>query len=313
METSTLSAFTTALTILAEKSDNLMIVDAGMSTLSGTQRFAERFPKQHINTGIAEANQIGLAAGLAQTGKIPFAFGMSVFLTGEAYNTIRQSVALSNANVKLIGTHSGIASSPDGAQHQSLEDIALMRTMPNMKVYSPADEYEATALAAHVFEEKGPCFVRLTDIPSKVIYGKQEGLSFQSDKGEILMDGKDLTIFATGTTVAQSLQAAELLREQENIEPRVVNISTIKPIDEELIVRCAKETRLLISVEDHSIIGGLGSAIAEVTSKLHPAKLARIGIKDCFGRSGQRDDLYERFEINAKGIFFQIQEALKKQ
>ena len=241
--------------------------------------------------------------GLATTGKIPFASTFAVFATGRSYDQIRNSICYPNLNVKICATHSGITVGEDGATHQMLEDIALMRVLPNMKVISPSDDIQTKWAIEEAYKQKGPVYIRLSRLATPIIY--EENQNFQFGKMVQIGDGKDATVFATGDVVAEALKAKEELK-IKGINIRVIDVHTIKPIDEEMIIKCAKETNKLISIEDHNIIGGLGSAIAEVLVKKYPAKLNILGVKDTFGKSGKAEELLNYYKLDYNAIVEQF-------
>lgn len=280
------------------KYKNIVVLDADLSGSVKTSNFAKCYSERHFNLGIAEANMIGTAAGFAIRGKIPFAATFAVFATGRDYDQIRASVCYPNMNVKIIGSHAGIMTGEDGATHQALEDIALMRVLPNMKVFCPADSVEACQVIEKICEDFGPAYIRLGRSGVPVIY--DSSYKFAIGRGSIVREGEKICIFATGSVVASALEAGEKLNAE------VVNICSIKPIDEELIVKCAKKCEVLFSVEDHSVIGGLGSAISEVLTSNYPAKLYRIGMYDKFGESGKGADLYRKYRLDGAGLYEQI-------
>ena len=272
-------------------------IDADLAGATQTKLFAKEFPDRFFDIGIAEANMIGTAAGLATCGKIPFASTFAVFAAGRAYDQIRNSVCYPNLNVKICATHAGVTVGEDGATHQMLEDMALMRALPNMTVISPSDDTQAKWVIREISKIEGPVYVRLARLATPVIYEENE--KFEIGKAVQIGEGTDGTVFATGVTVAEAIKAQEELREK-GIDIRVVDIHTVKPIDKEMIIKCAKETKKLVSVEDHSIIGGLGSAISEVLTEEYPAKLERMGMKDIFGKSGKAEAIVEAFVKNEK-------------
>ncbi|MBR6033545.1 MAG: transketolase family protein [Clostridia bacterium] len=288
-----------ALAKLGEENENIVVLDADLAGATKTDIFKKAFPSRHFDMGIAEQDMISTAAGMATCGKIPYVSTFAVFAAGRAYDQIRSSVCYPNNNVKVCATHCGITVGEDGATHQMLEDISLMRTMPNMKVFCPSDDTETKWLIKEISKIDGPVYVRLARLATPVIY--DENQKFEIGKGIQIGDGTDATVFATGVTVAEAIKAQEEL-EKQGISIRVVDIHTIKPIDSELIIKCAKETKKLISIEDHSIIGGLGSAIAEVLTDKYPAKLIRIGINDTFGKSGKAEELMKYYGLTAEGI-----------
>lgn len=284
---------------LGEKNKNIVVLDADLSTATKTEIFAKKFEDRFFDMGIAEQDMIGTAAGFATCGKIPFASTFAVFAAGRAYDQIRNSVCYPNLNVKICATHAGITVGEDGATHQMLEDIAMMRTLPNLKVFSPSDDIETKFIIKEISKLNGPCYVRLSRLATPVIYDENE--KFEIGKAKQIGKGQDATIFATGVCVSESLKAKEEL-EKQGIYVRVVDIHTIKPIDKDTIIKCAKETKKLITVEDHNIIGGLGSAICEVLAEEFPAKVTRLGINDTFGKSGNAVELMKYFGIDSEAI-----------
>ena len=295
-----------ALVELGKENEKIVVLDADLSTATKTQLFAKEFPERFFDMGIAEANMMGTAAGFASCDMIPYASTFAVFAAGRAYDQIRNMIAYPNLNVKICATHCGVTVGEDGATHQMLEDIALMRTVPNMTVISPSDDIETKYLVKEISKIKGPVYVRLARLKTGKIY--EEGSKFEIGKAIQIGDGTDATVFATGVTVEQALIAKEKLEEQ-GINIRVVDMHTIKPIDEEMIIKSASETKKLISIEDHSIIGGLGSSICEVLADKKPTKLTRLGINDTFGKSGKAEELMEYFQITSEKI---IEEVLKQ-
>ena len=288
-----------ALTELGKENENVVVLDADLSEATKTNIFAKEFPERFFDMGIAEANMMGVASGLASAGKIAYASTFAAFAAGRSYDQIRCSIAYPKANVKICATHSGVTVGEDGATHQMLEDISLMRTMPNMLVMSVCDDLETKWAVKEISKMEGPVYLRLARLKTENIYEKSQ--EFKIGKGIQIGSGTDGTVFATGVCVSQALIAKKIL-EEKGINIRVVDIHTIKPIDRELIVKCAKETKKLISIEDHSIIGGLGSAIAEVLIEEYPVKLIRLGVHDTFGKSGKAEELMEYFGITAKDI-----------
>ena len=288
-----------ALENLGEKNQDVVVLDADLSGATKTNIFAKKFPERFFNMGIAESNMIGTAAGLATCGKIAYASTFAAFAAGRAYDQIRASVCYPKLNVKICATHSGITVGEDGATHQMIEDISLMRTLPNMTVISTSDDTETKWAVEEISKIEGPVYLRLGRLATPVIYDKNQ--CFEIGKGIQIGEGKDGTVFATGVTVIEAIKAKEEL-EKIGINIRVVDIHTIKPIDKELVVKCAKETSKLISIEDHSIIGGLGSAISEVLTDSYPKKLVRMGINDEFGKSGDAIGLMKYFKITSKDI-----------
>ena len=288
-----------ALLDLGKENKDVVVLDADLATATKTNLFAKEFPDRFFDMGIAEANMIGTAAGFATCGKIPYASTFAVFAAGRAYDQIRNSVCYPNLNVKICATHSGITVGEDGATHQMLEDISMMRTLPNMTVISTSDDAQTKWAVKEISKIKGPVYLRLARMKTSQIYDEND--KFEIGKAIQIGDGTDATVFATGITVEQALIAKEKLKEK-GIDIRVVDIHTIKPIDKEMIVKCAKETKKLISIEDHSIIGGLGSAISEVLTEKYPAKLERLGINDTYGKSGKAEELLKYFHITAEDI-----------
>jgi transketolase len=285
---------------LGEKYLDIVVLDADLATATKTINFAKKFPERFFDMGIAEANMMSTAAGMATTGKVPFASTFAVFAAGRSYDQIRNSICYPNLNVKICSTHSGITVGEDGATHQMLEDISMMRTLPNMKVLSPADDIETKWAIEEAYKQKGPVYVRLSRLATPIIY--DENQNFEFGKMIQIGNGIDATIFASGDVLAEALKAKEILAKTKGIDIRVVDVHTIKPIDEDMIVKCAKETKRLISIEDHNVIGGLGSAISEVLTSKYPAKLERIGINDEFGRSGKAEELVEFYGLSAEKI-----------
>ena len=285
---------------LGEKYSDIVVLDADLATATKTINFAKKFPERFFDMGIAEANMMSTSAGMATTGKVPFASTFAVFAAGRSYDQIRNSICYPNLNVKICSTHSGITVGEDGATHQMLEDISMMRTLPNMKVLSPADDIETKWAIEEAYKQKGPVYVRLSRLATPIIY--DENQNFEFGKMIQIGNGIDATIFASGDVLAEALKAKEILAKAKGIDIRVVDVHTIKPIDEEMIVKCAKETKRLISIEDHNVIGGLGSAISEVLTSKYPAKLERIGINDEFGRSGKAEELIKFYGLNAEKI-----------
>lgn len=285
-----------ALLELGKENEKIVVFDADLSVATKTNLFAKEFPNRFFDMGIAEQNMISTAAGMATCGKIPYASTFAVFAAGRAYDQIRNSVCYPNLNVKICATHAGITVGEDGATHQMIEDISLMRTLPNMTVISTSDDLQTKWAVKEISKINGPVYLRLSRLATPEIY--EEKQKFEIGKAIQIGNGTDATIFATGVTVSEAIKAQEILKEK-GIDVRVVDIHTIKPIDKEMIIKCAKETKKLISIEDHNIIGGLGSAISEVLTEEYPAKLIRLGIKDTFGKSGKATELMKYFGITA--------------
>ena len=288
-----------ALLELGKENENIVVFDADLSTATKTNIFAKEFPERFFDMGIAEQNMISTAAGIATCGKIPYASTFAVFAAGRAYDQIRNSVCYPKLNVKICATHAGVTVGEDGATHQMIEDISLMRTLPNMTVISPSDDIQTKWVVKEISKINGPVYLRLSRLATPVIYDENQKLEI--GKAVQIGEGTEATIFATGVTVSEALKARKILK-SKGIDVRVVDIHTIKPIDKNMIIKCAKETRKLISVEDHNIIGGLGSAIADVLTEEYPTKLIRLGINDTFGKSGKATELMEYFGITADKI-----------
>lgn len=288
-----------ALLELGKENKNVVVFDADLSTATKTNLFAKEFPDRFFDMGIAEQNMISTAAGIATCGKIAYASTFAVFAAGRAYDQIRNSVCYPKLNVKICATHAGVTVGEDGATHQMLEDISMMRTLPNMTVISTSDDIETKWAVKEISKINGPVYLRLSRLATPVIYNEDQ--KFEIGKAIQIGDGTDATIFATGVTVNEALKAQEQLKEN-GIDVRVVDIHTIKPIDRDIIIKCAKETKKLISIEDHNVIGGLGSAISEVLTDECPTELIRLGINDIFGKSGNAVELMEYFGITAERI-----------
>ncbi len=291
---------------LGEENKDIVVLDADLTTATKTGIFAEKFPDRFINVGIAEQNLMGIAAGLSTFGKIPYASTFAVFAAGRAYEQIRNSIAYPKLNVKIVATHAGITVGEDGATHQMLEDLSLMRTLPNMTVMCTSDDIQTKWAVREISKIDGPVYLRLCRMATPIIYDVTE--EFEIGKGVQIGQGTDASIIATGATVAEALKAQEILKE-DGIDVRVIDMHTIKPIDRDLIVKCAKETKRIITVEDHNIIGGLGSAVCEVLSEEYPTKVERMGIPDCFGRSGKAEELMKYYKIDSGAI---VNKVMKK-
>jgi transketolase len=303
----TRDAYGEALAKLGEENGNVVVLDADLSGSTKTSLFARKFPERFFNMGIAEANMIGTAAGLAAAGKIPFASTFAIFAVGRAWEQVRQSVAYPKANVKIVATHSGVTVGEDGGSHQSVEDIAIMRAVPNMTVIVPADGIETALAIEAVAAFNGPVYVRLGRNKVQTIF--DDSYSFSIGKGVQLRAGTDLTFVGTGLMTAQALLAAEILQ-GEGVSVRVIHIATIKPLDEELILAAARETGAIVTAEEHSIIGGLGGAVAELLSEKCPVKLKRVGIRDRFGLSGKGDELLKYFGLLPENLVDAAKEVL---
>ncbi len=296
----TRDSFGETVTKLAEANPDILVLDADLAEATKTVIFKNKYPERFFNAGIAEANMIGVAAGLATCGKVPFAASFAMFSAGRAFEQVRNSVGYPHLNVKVVGTHASISVGEDGATHQCNEDIALMRTIPGMVVLNPADHYETEAAVKAAAEYAGPVYLRLGRLAVES-FNNSEDYKFELGKGITLREGKDIAIIATGLMVAEALKAAEALAAQ-GIDARVINIHTIKPLDEELIIKAAKETGRIITVEEHNIIGGLGEAVAGVLSEKCPTPLKRVGVRDVYGHSGPAKDLLHEFGLDAEGI-----------
>ena len=289
---------------LGKENDKIVVLDADLAGATKTNLFAKDFPDRFFNMGIAEANMLGTAAGFATCGKIPYASTFAVFAAGRGYDQIRNSICYPNLNVKICVTHAGITVGEDGATHQMLEDLSLMRTLPNMIVISPSDDVQTRWMIREISKINGPVYVRLARLATPIIYEKSQ--MFEIGKAIQIGEGTDGTVFATGVTVSEAIKAQEVLK-QQGIAIRVVDVHTIKPIDKEMIIKCAKETKKLISIEDHSVIGGLGSTISEVLTDEYPVKLERMGMQDVFGKSGKAEDLMEYFGLTKNAIIKNFQ------
>ena len=295
---------------LGKKYENLVVLDADLAAATKTCMFRDAYPDRHFNCGIAEGNMIGIAAGLAADGKIPFVSSFAMFAAGRAFEQIRNSVAYPHLNVKIAASHAGISVGEDGATHQCNEDITLMRVIPGMVVINPADDIEAKAAVKAAIEYDGPVYLRLGRLAVPVINDRPD-YRFEMGKGVVLIEGKDVTIIATGLTVAPSLEAAQML-EQDGIKAKVINIHTIKPLDKELIIDAARETGKVVTVEEHSVIGGLGSAVCECLSEYAPTPVKRIGIYDVYGESGPALELLHKYGLDGEGIYRQTKEFLER-
>lgn len=299
----TRESFGKALVELGKENENVVVLTADLAGATKTSLFEKEFPDRFINVGIAEQNMIGISAGLATTGKIPFASTFAMFAAGRAYDQIRNSVAYPKLNVKICGTHAGVTVGEDGATHQMLEDLSLMRSIPNMTVLCTSDDVQTRWAIKEMAKIDGPVYIRLARVATPVIY--DENQKFEIGKMVQIGDGTDATVFATGVEVAEALKAKEKL-EKENINIRVVDVHTIKPIDREMIIKCAKETKKLINIEDHSVIGGLGTAVCEVLSEEYPTKVVRMGMQDKFGKSGKAEQLLKYFKLDSEAIIEEI-------
>lgn len=295
---------------LAEVRPDLLVLDADLAAATKTNIFKKKYPEKHYDCGIAEANMMGVAAGIASTGKLVFASSFAMFAAGRAFEIVRNSICYPNLNVKIGATHAGISVGEDGATHQCNEDIALMRAIPNMTVINPADYVEAKAAVLAMADYVGPTYMRFGRL-AVPIYNDEATYKFEVGKGIMIKDGKDVTIMATGLMVAEAMEAANALHEQ-GIDARIINIHTIKPIDRDIIVKAAKETGKIITVEEHSVIGGLGSAVGDVVLEECPVPVIKLGVKDVFGHSGSAKDLLKEYGLCAENIVAVTKAALGK-
>ena len=308
-EIATREAYGKALVELGQRMEKIVVLDADLSNSTRTVLFAEKFPLRFFNMGISEADMMGTAAGLAASGFIPFVSTFGVFATGRAYDQVRNSIAYTKLNVKIVATHTGITVGEDGASHQALEDIALMRVLPNMTVVVPADGRQTYQAVEAIARCSGPVYLRLGRPKVPVVI--PEGLPFELGKAQLLKDGKDLAFIATGITVKPALEAAKLL-ESEKISAAVVNMHTIKPLDKELLLQMAQKTGTLVTVEEHSVIGGLGGAVAELVSENFPVPVIRVGVNDTFGESGTPEALLKKYGLTAENLVSVGKAALQK-
>ena len=300
----TREAYGKALAEFGAKYPDLVVLDADLANATKTNSFQKVFPDRHIDCGIAECNMMGIAAGLATVGKIPFASTFAMFASGRAYEQVRNSIGYPHLNVKIGATHAGISVGEDGATHQCNEDLALMRTIPGMVVICPSDDVEAKAAVRAAYEFEGPVYLRFGRLAVPVINDRPD-YKFEIGKGVVLREGKDVTIIATGLPVSNCLEAAEKLA-ADGIEAKVINMHTIKPLDEELVLAAAKETGKVVTVEEHSVIGGLGSAVCDVLAEKAPARVLKIGINDVFGESGPAVELIKKYGLDADSIYEKI-------
>ncbi len=300
----TRDSYGNALVELGKEKDNVVVLDADLAAATKTGTFKKAFPERHIDCGIAEADMMGIAAGLATCGKVPFASTFAMFAAGRAFEQVRNSIGYPHLNVKIGATHAGISVGEDGASHQCNEDIALMRTIPGMTIINPSDDIEAKAAVKAAYEIDGPVYMRFGRLAVPVINDNAD-YKFEVGKGVLLKDGSDITIIATGLEVGESLKAAEKL-EADGVSVRVINMHTIKPLDKDIVVKAAKETKKIFTAEEHSIIGGLGSAVAEVLAEECQTPLYRIGVRDTFGESGPAVELLKKYKLDADGIYEQI-------
>ena len=305
----TRESYGNALAELGAEHKDVVVLDADLAAATKTGVFKKAFPERFIDCGIAESNMMGVAAGLATTGLVPFASSFAMFAAGRAFEQVRNSIGYPHLNVKIGATHAGISVGEDGATHQCNEDIALMRTIPGMVVISPADDVEAKAAVKAAYEHQGPVYMRFGRLAVPVINDRPD-YKFELGKGVVLREGKDITIIATGLPVSNCLEAAEKLA-ADGIDAKVINIHTIKPLDEELVVAAAKETGKVVTVEEHSVIGGLGSAVCDVLAEKAPTKVLKIGINDTFGESGPAVELIKKYGLDTDSIYQKIKEFSK--
>ena len=305
----TRESYGNALVELGAENPNVVVLDADLAAATKTGVFKKAYPDRHIDCGIAECNMVGIAAGLATAGKIPFVSSFAMFAAGRAFEQVRNSVGYPHLNVKIGATHAGITVGEDGASHQCNEDIALMRTIPGMVVMCPADDIEAKAAVKAAAEYVGPVYMRFGRAACPVINDKPD-YKFEIGKGTVVREGTDLTIVATGICVGNALEAADILV-AEGISAEVINICTIKPLDEEIIINSAKKTGKVVTAEEHSVIGGLGSAVCDALCKNYPVPVMKIGMQDVFGESGSAAALVEKYKLDGKGIYEQIKDFLK--
>jgi transketolase len=308
MAKATREAYGEALKKLAVTNPDIVVLDADLSGSTKTAEFKKVSPERFFNVGIAEQNLIGTAAGLSLAGKIPFASSFAMFAAGRAFEIVRNTVAYPALNVKIAATHAGLTVGEDGGSHQAIEDISLMRSIPNMTVINPADSREAEQAVLRAAEYVGPVYIRLGRMAVEDVY--DDSYVFELGKGVLLREGKDVTIIATGLMVQEALKAYDILKE-DGINASVINIHTIKPIDREIIISAAKETKAIVTAEEHSIIGGLGSAVLEVLSDEYPVPLKRVGVLDTFGESGKPKDLLEKYKLTADEIVYNAKEVIK--
>ena len=304
----TRQAYGEALVELGKINKDIVVLDADLTKSTKTSMFQKEFPERHFNVGIAEADLMGTAAGFATCGKIPFASTFAMFAAGRAFEQIRNTIAYPKLNVKIAPTHAGISVGEDGGSHQSVEDIALMRSIPGMVVLSPADAVETKKMIFAAAEYEGPVYIRMGRLDVETIFD-EETYDFQIGIANTIREGNDVTIAATGLMTYEALKAADILA-QEGISVRVINVGTIKPLDGETILKAAKETKFIITAEEHSVIGGLGSAVSEFLSEVYPAKVKKLGIYDKFGQSGKANELLEKYELTAAKLVSMVKENM---
>lgn len=307
----TRAAYGEALASLGEKCPELVVLDADLSGATMTKLFAKKYPERFFDCGIAECNMTGIAAGMASAGLKPFTNSFAIFSAGRAYEQVRNSIAYPHLNVKIVGSHGGISVGEDGATHQCIEDFALMRAIPGMTVLCPCDAHEMELAVAALLDYKGPAYLRLGRAPVETVTDAIEGYSFELGKGCVLRDGRDVTIIAVGLTVQLALKAAEML-EKEGVSARVIDMHTIKPLDKALVLQAAKETGCIVTSEEHSVIGGLGGAVAEYLSEECPVPVVRHGVEDVFGRSGKASEVLGYYGFTAESLTEKARTALSK-
>lgn len=305
----TRESYGNALVEVGKEHEDLIVLDADLAGATKTGIFKKAFPERHWDVGIAEANMTGIAAGLATCGKVPFISSFAMFAAGRNFEQVRNSIGYPHLNVKIGATHAGISVGEDGATHQCLEDIALMRTIPGMVVINPADDVEARAAVHAAYDHVGPVYLRFGRLPVPV-FNDEATYKFEIGKGIVLKEGKDVTIFATGLCVNETVEAEKMLA-KDGIDAEIINIHTIKPIDRELVVKSAQKTGKVVTVEEHSVIGGLGSAVCDVLCEEAPAKVLKIGVNDVFGESGPALELLHKYELDAEGIYKKVKAFVK--
>lgn len=303
----TRESYGNALVEIGKEHEDLVVLDADLAAATKTGIFKKEFPDRHIDCGIAEANMMGIAAGLSTCGKVPFASTFAMFAAGRAFEQVRNTIGYPHLNVKIGATHAGISVGEDGATHQCNEDIALMRTIPGMTIINPCDDIEAKAAVKAAYEMEGPVYLRFGRLAAPVI--NKEDYQFEIGKGVMMREGSDVTIVATGLMVSNALEAAEKLA-ADGINAEVINIHTIKPLDEDMIINSAKKTGKVITVEEHSVIGGLGSAVCDVLSEKCPTSVTKLGVNDMFGHSGPALELLKEFKLDGEGIYSQVKDIM---
>lgn len=304
----TRESYGNALVEIAKEHDDLIVLDADLAAATKTSIFRKAFPERHIDCGIAEGNMMSIAAGLALTGKTPFCSTFAMFAAGRAFEQVRNSIGYPQANVKIGATHAGISVGEDGASHQCNEDMALMRAIPGMIILNPSDDVEARAAVKAAYEHQGPVYLRFGRLAIPV-FNDRPDYKFEIGKGVLLKEGKDITLVATGLEVNETMEAAKLLA-ADGIDAEVINIHTIKPLDIDIIAKSAAKTNKVVTIEEHSIIGGLGGAVAEGLAEVRPTKMVRIGMNDCFGESGPAKELLAKYGLDANGIYNKVKASM---